>query len=178
MLTLSSVLSTYLCKNWDKWLILINNPLAISERAENIDVNTATWNTTVWSLPSNGSPSSLWRNAVSTSRLLWPPLGVLTVHSLFLYQDLPHSRPRLLIGSGYFWAKSFPYKYPNNLILFFIVFYPCNIYYIFIFQQIALNWYFFYKQHIKIFELSKTLITSPTCFGHYLAIIREILYLS
>ena len=36
----------------------------------------------------------------------------------------------------------------------------------------------FYKQHIKIFVLSKTLITSPTCFGHYLTIIREILYLS
>ena len=49
--------------------------------------------------------------------------------------------------------------------------------YIFIFQQIALNWYF-YKQHIKIFVLSKTLKTSPTCFGHYLNIIREILYLS
>ena len=31
---------------------------------------------------------------------------------------------------------------------------------------------------IKIFVLSKTLITSPTCFGHYLTIIREILYLS
>ena len=37
---------------------------------------------------------------------------------------------------------------------------------------------FFYKQHIKIFVLSKTLITSPTCFGHYLTIIREILHLS
>ena len=36
----------------------------------------------------------------------------------------------------------------------------------------------FYKQHIKIFVLSKTLKTSPTCFGHYLTIIRETLYLS
>ena len=36
----------------------------------------------------------------------------------------------------------------------------------------------FYKQNIKIFVLSKTLKTSPTCFGHYLTIIREILYLS
>jgi hypothetical protein len=36
----------------------------------------------------------------------------------------------------------------------------------------------FHKQHIKIFVLSKTLKTSPTCFGHYLTIIREILYLS
>ena len=36
----------------------------------------------------------------------------------------------------------------------------------------------FYKQHIKLFVLSKTLKTSPTCFGHYLTIIREILYLS
>ena len=36
----------------------------------------------------------------------------------------------------------------------------------------------FYKQHIKIFVLSKTLKTSPTCFGHYLTIIMEILYLS
>jgi len=68
---------------------MANNPVAISKRDENVDVHTATWNTIFWSLPSNGASSSLRHNAVSPSHFLWPPLGVLAVHSLFLYSDPP-----------------------------------------------------------------------------------------
>jgi hypothetical protein len=68
---------------------MANNPVAISEIHENVDVNTATWKTVVWSLPPNGSSSSLRHNTVSPSHLLWPPPGVLAVHSLFLYSDPP-----------------------------------------------------------------------------------------
>ena len=62
--------------------------------------------------------------------------------------------------------------------LFFIVFYPCNILIIYLYSNKLHSTDIFYKQHIKIFVLSKTLKTSPTCFDHYLTIIREILYLS
>ena len=62
--------------------------------------------------------------------------------------------------------------------LLFIVFYPCNILIIYLYSNKLHSIDIFYKQHIQIFVLSKTLKTSPTCFGHYLTIIREILYLS
>ena len=64
--------------------------------------------------------------------------------------------------------------------LLFIVFYPCNILIIYLYSNKLHSIDIFYKQHIKIFVLSKTLKkkSSPTCFGHYLTIIGEILYLS
>jgi len=46
--------------------------------------------------------------------LLWPPLGVLALHS-FSTRTRPFPISLLPIGSGYFRAN-FPYEYPNNLI--------------------------------------------------------------
>ena len=76
-------------------------------------------------------------------------------------------------------ATSFRSQAKTLISLLFIVFYPCNILIIYLYSnKLHSIDIFFYKQHIKIFVLSKTLKTSPTCFGHYLTIVREILYLS
>ena len=89
---------------------LINNPVAISERAENVDVNKATWNTIVWSLPSNGSPSSLWLNAVSPSH----------TYSGLRFHPQPFSllgpAPSFRLAQAILEPNPFPYKYPINLI--------------------------------------------------------------
>jgi len=63
------------------------------------------------------SPSSLGHNAVSHSHTYyWPPHGLLSLRSLFLYLDPPTLSPSFGLAQAIFEPSLFPYKYPNNTI--------------------------------------------------------------
>jgi len=70
------------------------------------------------SLATHGSPSSLRHRAISPAHNYFrPPIGVVVLHSLFLYSDTLPSRPSSFqLAQAVFQPNLYLFNYPSNLV--------------------------------------------------------------